>query len=73
MRYLTEHGLDAARLSSAGFGETRPIADNNTDEGRAQNRRVEFHLNDLPEVVPEGQVPAEPAPEGTTPPAEVPF
>jgi len=35
-------GIDAARLTTAGLGDTMPIGDNNTEEGRAQNRRVEL-------------------------------
>jgi large repetitive protein len=42
LHYLTEHGVDAARLESEGYGLGKPIADNNTTEGRAANRRVEF-------------------------------
>lgn len=38
--YLRSMGVDATRLSAIGFGDTRPIADNATAEGRAQNRRV---------------------------------
>ncbi|MGJ4803314.1 OmpA family protein [Luteimonas sp. SDU82] len=39
---LAEQGIDATRLSAAGFGDTRPVGDNATDEGRARNRRVEL-------------------------------
>jgi outer membrane protein OmpA-like peptidoglycan-associated protein len=39
---LVEMGVSANRLKSAGKGQTSPIADNSTDEGRAKNRRVEF-------------------------------
>lgn len=39
---ITKGGVDAARLSSAGFGEEKPIADNSTAEGKAKNRRVEL-------------------------------
>jgi outer membrane protein OmpA-like peptidoglycan-associated protein len=42
MHYLVAHGVDANRLDAKGFGDTKPIADNATDEGRAQNRRVVF-------------------------------
>lgn len=40
VRYLTAQGVPAARLSSRGMGETKPVADNTTPEGRQQNRRV---------------------------------
>lgn len=40
--WLTAHGVAADRLTSKGFGKTMPIADNNTDPGRAKNRRVEI-------------------------------
>jgi outer membrane protein OmpA-like peptidoglycan-associated protein len=38
--YLTARGLPTAQLAVAGYGESQPIADNATPEGRAQNRRV---------------------------------
>ena len=40
--YLNGQGVDLARLQSIGFGEANPIGDNLTEEGRLQNRRVEF-------------------------------
>lgn len=42
--YLTNQGVDGSRMTSAGFGEERPIEDNATDAGRAANRRVEVHI-----------------------------
>lgn len=40
--YLKEKGVKAERLTSVGFGETLPVADNATAEGRSENRRVSF-------------------------------
>ena len=42
--YLIENGIDTSRLTSAGFGEAKPIASNKTKVGKAQNRRVEVKL-----------------------------
>lgn len=44
VEYLVKKGIDAKRLVSAGYGDTKPVADNKTAAGRAQNRRVEFNL-----------------------------
>ena len=39
---LTKAGIQASRLSAAGYGQDRPVADNRSEEGRAKNRRVEL-------------------------------
>ncbi len=44
VNYLIKKNIDAKRLSTKGFGETNPIADNNTEEGRALNRRTEMKV-----------------------------
>ena len=43
-QYLLEKGIDAVRLTSKGYGESRPVADNQTDGGRELNRRVELKI-----------------------------
>lgn len=42
--FLVEAGLPSNRVEAAGFGSTRPIASNDTPQGKASNRRIEFHL-----------------------------
>lgn len=42
--YIVSKGIDAARLTSEGFGSSKPVADNKTAAGRTQNRRVEMKL-----------------------------
>lgn len=51
-QFLIDGGIDAIRLGSTGFGATRPIETNDTEEGRAANRRTEFFIttNELPQV-----------------------
>ena len=44
VQYLVSKGIDAKRLVPRGYGASRPVADNATDEGRAKNRRIEFQL-----------------------------
>ena len=40
--YLVKAGLPASRFAAVGYGSTQPVAGNDTDEGKAQNRRIEF-------------------------------
>ena len=42
MNYLSNHGIDVNRLTAKGYGDTNPIATNDTEEGRSENRRTEF-------------------------------
>ena len=64
MRYLIdEHGVDPAKLSAIGYGPHQPVADNETAEGRALNRRVEIEIIQRPADAPgPGSRPAPPAP-----------
>ena len=43
--YVVKKGVAGTRVSGQGFGESKPIADNKTAEGRAKNRRVEIKVN----------------------------
>ncbi|MGP5494259.1 OmpA family protein [Psychrobacter celer] len=43
--YLTAHGVSSNRINVVAYGESRPVADNSTDYGRQQNRRVELTIN----------------------------
>ncbi len=45
-KYLIIQGIQASRLFSAGHGPDNPVADNNTEEGRQKNRRIEFHVKE---------------------------
>lgn len=44
MNWLIAHGIDKSRLEAHGYGMEKPIEDNDTDAGRAKNRRVEFKI-----------------------------
>ena len=48
VQWLVEHGVEVKRLDAAGYGPTRPIADNRTAKGRQLNRRVDFRIVDPP-------------------------
>jgi len=54
VRFLAEHGMPPERLAAAGYADTQPVASNSTDEGRAQNRRIEIivlpNLDELPDL-----------------------
>lgn len=71
VRYLQESaGIPPDRLSAAGFGPYRPVAPNDTPEGRARNRRIEMKLVPLESPLlrlPEPGTPEEPAPEPSPP------
>lgn len=73
---MAEAGIDVGNMTSRGYGESQPIATNETEEGREANRRIEFRLMSphrvrsapLPEpVVVTGVTGADPAPEAEAP------
>jgi chemotaxis protein MotB len=52
VRYLQSSGIDPKRMQVVGFGEYRPVADNMTEEGRAENRRIEIRLRPDDKALP---------------------
>jgi len=54
VRFLEEHGVDPRRLSAVSRGEYDPVAPNDSEAGRAKNRRIEITLKPLEAVVGEG-------------------
>jgi outer membrane protein OmpA-like peptidoglycan-associated protein len=48
MSHLVNHGIDAGRIEAHGFGPSKPIDTNDTEIGRQNNRRVEFHILEAP-------------------------
>lgn len=44
--YLVQQGVDGDRMTARGYGESQPVADNSTEAGRAQNRRVELRITE---------------------------
>jgi OOP family OmpA-OmpF porin len=45
--WLADHGVPKDRCLAVGFGDAKPIADNNSEDGKAQNRRTEFHIAEV--------------------------
>lgn len=68
VQLFAQVGMDPSRLAAIGYGEHRPVADNQTAEGRQQNRRVALVVLATEEATPAVQPPAERAP-APTPPA----
>jgi len=77
VKWLVDHGVATGRLTSQGFGPDRPLDTNDTDQGRQNNRRVEFHIQsgtpsvEIRQATPpdaSAASPPSPAP-ATTPPA----
>lgn len=70
-KYLVDKGVEGERLVAEGKGESVAIADNKTKEGRAENRRVEFHIiSGGGGAAPEEPAPEEPAAKAPEAPAE---
>src|SRR5690606_1903090 len=57
--YLTANQINAGRITTKGFGETLPEYDNETEEGRAQNRRVEFLITANEKMIAEAAAEAQ--------------
>ncbi len=73
VRYLIEKGgMDSAKISAVGYGASRPVASNATDEGRRKNRRIELVI-ETSEEVPTAQPVSTPLPEERSNAAQVSF
>jgi len=44
IEYFTKKGIDSSRMKIVPFGDTKPVADNGTEEGKAQNNRVDVNI-----------------------------
>jgi outer membrane protein OmpA-like peptidoglycan-associated protein len=63
---LVEFGVASERVDTIGYGESKPIAPNNTPEGRADNRRIEFNVTSG-SIEPKAEIVEETSPAGSTP------
>lgn len=52
-QWFIARGIEKTRLSATGYGEEKPLDDNGTEEGRKNNRRVEFHIQQADEKAPQ--------------------
>jgi len=53
VKFMIENGMDATRVSAAGYAESDPVGDNNTDDGKMLNRRIEITLMPTIEELPQ--------------------
>jgi outer membrane protein OmpA-like peptidoglycan-associated protein len=51
VNYLIDQGVPAEHLTWVGYGETRPLYPNNSEEEKEANRRVEFHITNQDELL----------------------
>ena len=74
MKALEKRGIDKNRMTAKGYGPDVPIASNDTDEGRAKNRRVQFKITDKAkkDATAPSTTTTTPAPGGAAPPAPAP-
>jgi chemotaxis protein MotB len=70
VRLLQQEGVDPHRLSAVSFGPYRPVASNETPEGRAKNRRIEIRVQPLPRVRSAEAGPPSVAADAPSPPAD---
>ena len=71
-QYLIGKGVDAGRMTAVGYGESQPVADNETDEGRELNRRVELKITGGTTETSAPAAEAAPAAEEAAPAADAP-
>ena len=63
-QFIDHHGVDPQLVAVTGYGEFRPVANNNTEEGRRQNRRVDIVIVGVGADEAEAEAPVEPKPKG---------